>query len=325
MRVFPLLLLFVILGPGLRADSAQPGNVQTITITSEALKSSRKALVLLPRDYDRSNRRYPVLYLLHGFSGNHEDWFKRTNLAAYAARYPLILVSPDGESSYYSNSLTRPDYQYEDFIVRDLVSHIDSRYRTIANRHARAIAGLSMGGYGAMKLGLKYPQLYSAVASFSGTFTRAQPGHKASNPVMAKVLQDVFGPDNHAAHRENDPFLLVRKLGPYRPDLYFSCGNSDTGPLASNREFAALLSSLGIPYEYREPAGVHNWEVWDSQIQEYLRVLARVWRLQMMPPGLSPAPPAPPRPPLGPAAYQPSPGPAPSFEAHPGREINMRG
>jgi S-formylglutathione hydrolase FrmB len=142
-----------------------------------------------------------------------------------------------------------------------------------------------------MKLGLKYPQLYSAVAGFSGTYTRSQVGHKASNAAMAKVLRDVFGPDNHEAHAQNDPFVLVKKLGSNRPDLYFSCGNSDRGPLASNRLFAELLSSLGIPYEYREPVGVHAWDVWDGQIQEYLRMLARLWRLELLPAGPPPPPP----------------------------------
>jgi putative tributyrin esterase len=301
-----LLLLFLPLAL-VRAESVQPPGVSTVTVPSEALKSSRKAMVLLPRDYNRSSRRYGVLYLLHGFGGNYEDWFKHSNVVEYAARYPLILVAPDAENSYYSNSLTRPDYQYEDFLVRDLVNFIDSHYRTIANRHARGIVGLSMGGYGAMKLGLKYPQTYSAIAAFSGTFTRAQVGHKASNEAMAKVLRDIFGADNNAAHQQNDPFLLVKKLGPFKPDIYFACGNSDRGPLESNRQFAQLLSSLGMPYEYREPVGVHNWEVWDGQIREYFRIVARLWHLELLPPGPPPGPP----PPLRPERPPMPPGPPP--------------
>ena len=100
---------------------AQTPIVQTVTVPSQALPGSRKATVLLPGGYDRSPARYPVLYLLHGITGSHEDWTHKTNLTAYAAPLPLIIVMPDGENSWYSNSATRPDYRYEDFIVKELV------------------------------------------------------------------------------------------------------------------------------------------------------------------------------------------------------------
>lgn len=230
-------------------------------------------MVLLPRGYDSSPARYPVLYLLHGFTGNHEDWTHKTNLAAYAAPYPLIIVMPDGENSWYTNSPVRADYRYEDFIVKDLIGHIDANYRTIADRHGRGIAGLSMGGFGAFKLGLKFPNLFRSTASFSGALGLARTGAPSRADVQ-KSLDEAFGPAGHEAHAANDPFAIVEKLGATRPRIYFDCGNSD-GLVGSNRRFAELLASKKIPYEYREPPGEHNWEYWDRQIEEYLRLLVR--------------------------------------------------
>ncbi len=260
-----------------QGQSAHAPNVRVVTVASEALKGSRRAAVMLPPGYDNSPARYPVLYLLHGLTGNWEDWSRKTNLAAYAAAYSLIIVMPDGENSWYTNSAVRPDYRYEDFIVREMVSYVDTNYRSIADRHARAIAGLSMGGYGAMKLGLKFPQVYSALGSFSGALGLAQPGLKPPAGMAAKSLSEAFGSDDEA-RKLNDPFTIATKLAAVRPAIYFDCGNGDR-LLDSNRKFADLLLAQKVAYEYREPPGEHNWEYWDRQIQEFLRWLAREWRL----------------------------------------------
>lgn len=266
---------------------AQP---TTVTVPAPSLNGSRKAVVLLPRDYDWTPARYPVLYLLHGFTGSHEDWTRKTNLASHAAPYPLIIVMPDGENSWYSNSATRPDYRYEDFIVKDLIGYVDGNYRSIADRHGRGIAGLSMGGFGALKLGLKFPNLFRSTASFSGALGLARRGVNLSGrPDVAKSIAEAFGPDDNEAHAANDPFTILGKLGALRPWIYLDCGNSDS-LLDSNRKFAELLASQKIPYEYREPPGAHTWEYWDRQIEEYLRLLAREWRLR---PAAAPMPPPP--------------------------------
>ncbi len=226
---------------------AQP-TVQTVTVPAPSLNGSSPANILLPAGYDRSHARYPVLYLLHGHGGSYRDWISKTNLAAYAAPHPLILVMPDGENSWYTNSPTRPNYAYEDYIVKDLIRYVDGNYRTIADRHGRAIAGLSMGGYGAMKIGLKFANLYQSVASFSGALGLARPGLNLSGrPDVASSVSAAFGPADNPAHAANDPYALVEKLGPNRPSIYFDCGNSD-GLLEMNREMARLLASKKIPY-----------------------------------------------------------------------------
>src|SRR6266699_6773087 len=112
--------------------------------------------VIIPRDY-ATGGRVPVIYLLHGLYGDYQNWDTRTGLENYVQNFHLLIVMPDADDSWYTNSATIPADKFEDYIATDLISEIDEKYRTIGERHARAIAGLSMGGYGAVKLGMKYP------------------------------------------------------------------------------------------------------------------------------------------------------------------------
>jgi S-formylglutathione hydrolase FrmB len=126
---------------------------------------------MLPSDYaTNTQRRYPVLYLLHGLTGDENDWWTRTRLAEYAARYHLIIVTPGVGDSWYANSASDPRARYEDVIIKDLIPFIDAHYRTVPTRDGRAIAGLSMGGLGAVKFALRYPQMFAFAGSFSGAF-----------------------------------------------------------------------------------------------------------------------------------------------------------
>ena len=129
--------------------------------------------VLLPRDYTRSGR-FPVLYLLHGLYGDYQNWDTRTGLENYAKDLHLIIVMPDADDSWYTNSATVAADKFEDYIAKDLIAEVDEKYRTIRDSHGRAIAGLSMGGYGAVKLALKYPELFAFAGSLSGAFNAPQ-------------------------------------------------------------------------------------------------------------------------------------------------------
>ena len=126
-----------------------------------------KYRVLLPAEYESSQRRYPVLYLLHGLGGDYRDWTTRSNLAEYSRTLPLIIVMPDGRNSWYTNALDTPADRFEDYILTDLQADVVRKYRTINSRYGRTIAGLSMGGYGALKMALKRPAAFSVAASFS--------------------------------------------------------------------------------------------------------------------------------------------------------------
>ncbi len=233
--------------------------------------------LILPRDYATSTRRYPVLYLLHGYTDHYPAWVSYTNLAQYARSYEEIIVMPEGDNGFYTNSYADPKLAWEDFLILDLIPYVDGHYRTVASRQGRAIAGLSMGGFGAIKLGLKYPRMFAAVASLSGALAAAQwkerPGR---DPALQKLLDEIFGPRESPAREANDPFALVKKLPvEERPQLYLSVG-SDDFLLRENREFVERLAQLKIPYEYREIPGKHEWPVWDRQIQVLLALQAPV-------------------------------------------------
>jgi S-formylglutathione hydrolase FrmB len=182
---------------------------------------------------------------------------------------------PDADDSWYTNSATVPHDKFEDYIARDLISEIDAKYRTIRERHARAIAGLSMGGYGAVKLALKYPELFAFAGSLSGAFNAPQNlGHL--RPEFRAKLQEVFGDASNRTRRENDIFLLLKTTHEY-PYLYLACGTGDFF-LATNRDLAVRLSSQKLPYEYHETAGGHTWEYWDSALDPMLHTVARYFK-----------------------------------------------
>ncbi|MDQ3421267.1 MAG: alpha/beta hydrolase-fold protein [Acidobacteriota bacterium] len=152
------------------------------SLQSAALGRTMKYRVLMPADYATSQRRYPVLYLLHGLGGDYKDWTTRTNLAEYSRTLPLIIVMPDGENSWYTNAANAPEERFEDYILTDLQADVAAKYRTINSRHGRTIAGLSMGGYGALKMALRRPGAFAVAASFSGAFSASRQQAVADHP-----------------------------------------------------------------------------------------------------------------------------------------------
>jgi putative tributyrin esterase len=246
--------------------------------------------VIVPADYARdTERRFPVLYLLHGFSGDYTDWCKDTRLVDYAKPYEEIIIMPEGDNSWYVNSYSEPKMQWEDYIIDDLVGYVDAHYRTKASRTGRAIAGLSMGGYGALFLGLKHHDMFAAVASLSGVVAAANlerwdvQTQNHINNSRSQFYEDVrrtlaadFGPESSPARKDEDPFSLIRMLTPANcPQLYLAIGWGDS-LLGENREFVALLSELKMPYRYAEVPGQHEWKVWEEQVQRVLAVEAPV-------------------------------------------------
>jgi S-formylglutathione hydrolase FrmB len=247
----------------------------TATLTATSLGGrSLPYRLWLPSDYATSSGRYPVLYLLHGLQGDENDWWTRSNLAEYAAHYRLIIVTPGVGDTWYANSATDKNARYEDVIVRDLIDYVDLHYRTLAARQGRAIAGLSMGGLGAIKFALRYPDLFVFAGSFSGAFDvplTARLGKKPG-PKMLNELRSVFGDDNSETRRDNDVFLLLRRplaKGTALPYLYVSVGKNDPLPQVSesNPRFASALRAHRIKSEYHAREGTHDWHFWDSEIK----------------------------------------------------------
>ena len=237
---------------------------------------------LLPVGYAESNKRYPVLYLLHGLFGRYDDWVTRTNLAECAAHYDVIIITPEGHDGWYTDSASVATDKYESYFIRELISDVDARFRTIKDRRARGVAGLSMGGYGALKYGLKHPDQFTFAASLSGALDPAL--RTDDNPgfawdILRPSINTVFGPRNSQTRTANDLHQIARGLSASQiaslPYLYFDCGLED-GFLATNRELAEILLSKKIPHQYRQLPGGHDWGYWDQQVREVLRLYAQL-------------------------------------------------
>jgi putative tributyrin esterase len=228
----------------------------------------RPAAVIVPKDYESGARRYPVLYLLHGLDGSWVDWLTRTNVLAYTRDLPLIVVLPDAGDSWYVDSATDSTQRFEHYVGTDVVRYTDTHFRTLPYPQARYVAGLSMGGYGALRLATDDPGRFSFAASLSGAFTPIRDSDHES--VML-----AFGPLGSAARQAGDLATLLREADPDRlPYYYLGCGTGDE-LIPGSREIAAVLSKRGLPYEYHETHGVHEWEYWDREIRPILRRIAQ--------------------------------------------------
>ena len=261
----------------------QDPRVKTIQFESKLVGKALPYNVLLPVDYDQpasKAKRYPVIYLLHGLTGHYTNWFERSKLADYAAPYALIIVTPEGNNGWYTDSVTVPSDKYETYIIEELLPDVQRRYRTVETREGRAIAGLSMGGYGSLKFGVKYPQTFAFAGSMSGALDVAswKEAETSAFRWIWQTLLPVFRDANNPSRSANDLQKLYSELPAEKiaalPYVYFDCGTED--PLfPSNRAFAEILLQRKIPHEYRQLPGAHNWPYWDSQVKEVLRLAAK--------------------------------------------------
>jgi len=260
------------------------GRVETIRFQSKLINATLPYNVILPTDYDSSTTtRYPVLYLLHGLTGHYSDWAARTNVADYAANYRMIIVMPEGNDSWYTDSASVAADKYESYILKELLPDVEQRYRTIEARYGRSIAGLSMGGYGAIKFGLKSAGTFVFAASMSGAFGVTRFTEKDVGPGRQELTK-LFGPAGSETREANDLFAIVEKLTPARvsslPYFYFDCGTEDSSLIFPyNRQLAAAMFDKKIPHEFRELPGDHSWAYWDQQVREVLRIAANKMRM----------------------------------------------
>ncbi len=230
------------------------------TFHSRSVQRDMAYCLLLPADYEKSQRNYPVLYLLHGLWGSENDWLALTNVADQVKALPLIVVMPQADDSWYVNSATRPEAKYEDYVFGDLVQEIESRYRAEKNRESRFVAGLSMGGYGALKEGLKRPQQFSVVGAFSATANAARRVRlDVKTPAIA------FGPADSPTRRDNDVFWMIGKSDPASlPYIFVMTGFDDPIALEDSRDFLKLAQLMRVQYEYHELPARHEWPFWQK-------------------------------------------------------------
>jgi S-formylglutathione hydrolase FrmB len=282
---FVVLFFALLLAVSVQAQTAAPAaRIEAVKFESRLIGEPLTYNVVLPPDYDAPQSRairYPVLYLLHGLAGSSADWVSsKAHLAEDAARHRLIIVTPEGKNSWYTDSAVAPADKYETYFLTELIPDVEKRYRTLSTRDARAVAGLSMGGYGALKFGLKYPERFILAASMSGAL-RA-PSWDQNDPNLPAWIKPsiarVYGPMDSPTRAANDLFKLFTDLTderiPALPFFYLDCGTDDF-LFDSNRALSELLLRRKIPHEYRQLPGTHNWPYWDSQVQEILKLASR--------------------------------------------------
>ena len=233
----------------------------TINYYSHSLAKASSLNVVFPDSPD-ATRPWSVLYLLHGLSDDHTTWMRRSCIERYTLGYPLMVVMPDGGRGWYTNAVEGD--AYEDNLLKDVIGLVEKDFPVKAARSGRAIGGLSMGGFGAIKLGLKYPEIFASVHSHSGL-----PGLLRS-PTEAKLLSPevprIFGPK--ARDGPEDPFRLAEKAAPKAlPPFRLDCGEEDPF-LLQNREFHEHLKALDIEHEYHEYPGTHAWRYWDERVRD---------------------------------------------------------
>jgi enterochelin esterase family protein len=247
---------------------------------SKSLGKDVTYVVDLPPSYASGDKKYPVIYLLHGlFEGS--GFYERRGLAsAFAAAREkgelpeLIVVVADGDNSFYVNG---PVGAYEDMLVKDFVEHVEATFRTQPGRAGRVLFGVSMGGYGALRIAFKYPERFSAVATHSAMLLEKIPtAEEGARRGQMASFNRVFGdPIDAALWAANDPLLLASKADPKTaPALYFDCGSEDRfGLFAGNKDLHEKLLARGVKHEFGLYPGDHGYEYVRSVIDKSLRFL----------------------------------------------------
>lgn len=234
--------------------------------SSPSLQKQTGCNILIPELPD-FNGPYSVLYLLHGLSDDYTIWQRKTSIGRYVQMLPLMVVMPDGGRGFYTDA--REGYAYESAMMQDLIPFIDRTFHTRAERKGRCISGLSMGGYGALKLALKHPDSFVSAHGHSGAYGFAHGDWRTDQSEFTRITgpNPQGGPDDvHALAEVADRSKL--------PALRFDCGTNDF-LIEDNRKFHTHLQTLGVPHEYAEFPGAHDWAYWDKHIQSALRFHAK--------------------------------------------------
>jgi putative tributyrin esterase len=238
--------------------------MRDVTFRSTALGREMPYRIVLPVKIN-PGENLPVVYLLHGGGGGYRDWTNYSDVAKYAEA-GLILVMPEGNSSYYTNSAERPEDRYEDYIVNDVISEVESKYPVARGWQNRAIVGVSMGGYGAVKIAMKHPELFAFAGGISAAVDVPTRPFSIKRLSQWRFHSSIFGPSGSQTRRDNDPYALARTVDPSRtPYLFLTCGEQE-GLLPANRKFAAILAERGFAYEFQTAPGDHSWLQWNAQV-----------------------------------------------------------
>lgn len=240
-----------------------------VHFTSEVLGFGSSMDVILPeKPCPYPDGKWPTIYLLHGYGGNHTNWQRRSAIELYLHDKNLAAVMPSVHNGFYTDMAHGPAYWT--YVSCELPAICERMFPLSQRREDRFAAGLSMGGYGAMKLGLRCPDRYAAVASLSGVVDVVH-AEQGADPTMMRHLEDVFGSLEALRDSEDDVPAVARRLiasGAEKPHIYMACGTEDF-LYGNNQQFLAEFAGpLSITYE--EGPGVHDWYFWDAYIQRVL-------------------------------------------------------
>ena len=242
------------------------GQVDTVSIYSNAMHRSYNCVIITPDSY-KKKENFPTIYLLHGHSGAYNNWIKRVpHLKDYADQYQVIIICPDGAySSWYFDSPVDSTMKFETYISSEVPGYIDTHYKTIKDRRARAITGLSMGGHGGLFLGFRHSDFFGACGSMSGALVIdyiTDPHYDVN-----KRLGDTI--TNRHYYRE---LSIMHEMEHFRKDslaIIMDCGTEDF-IVQMSREAHKKMLDLKIPHDYIERPGKHDWNYWANAIQYQL-------------------------------------------------------
>jgi S-formylglutathione hydrolase FrmB len=279
-KIFSILSLCVFI-----CLSATAASIDTVDVQSSVMNKTLKAAVVLPASYNKTKKIFPVLYLLHGGQGSFRDWLTlppdKTLLHRLADQYNIIIVTPEGGSaSYYFDSPLQKESQFETFIVKEVIARIEKTYRVVREKRGRLIAGLSMGGHGAMYIAARHPELYAAAGSMSGvmnidTRTWKVPKDFAKSRTenfarLLGVMKDTLNP-----YTDYTLVGMTDKLKANDLKLIFDVGVDDF-LIETNRDLHRRLLANGTPHDYIERPGGHTWEYWQNALPYQMLFFARV-------------------------------------------------
>jgi S-formylglutathione hydrolase FrmB len=247
---------------------------------SEVLELSTSMTIILPlsegewKKPTAKHKKMPVLWLLHGLSDDHTAWTRKTSIERYVEKRGIAVVMPEVARSYYADM--EHGLKYWTFISEELPAVARRLFPLSEKRSENFVAGLSMGGYGALKLALSFPERYAAAASLSGAVDPHSFLSSVINvPARKNDVKNIFGTLDNIKGTKNDLYTLLKTGIKNRikfPALFQCCGTGDF-LYQDNLKFRDFLKKSGVKAEYKEGAGVHEWGYWDAAIQDVLRWL----------------------------------------------------
>jgi S-formylglutathione hydrolase FrmB len=257
-----------------------------LTIQSKILGKSVRYTIYLPSDYNTSERYYPVVYLLHGYSDNDMGWLQFGEINRIADEGiskgdipPMIIAMPDGGVSFYINNFNGT-IKYEDFFFKEFLPYIESTYRIRAEKRYRGISGLSMGGWGTLVYSLRHPDMFAACAAFSSAVWSDDEIINESEEDWKTFGEHLFGPFSGKARinetfKSYSPFHIIKdnptdKFKDLR--MYIDCGDDDF-LTKGNCMLHIALKEMNIQHEFRVRDGAHQWSYWRSGIVEGLKFI----------------------------------------------------